>query len=104
MPGAMFRNLACAGDHVLDRAERAGVCIAVQDTGIGQSSEEQQQLFTKFLRAQQPQVREVGGTGLGLAVSRSIAHRHEGDLTVESTPGVGSRFRMALPLPEISVV
>jgi len=42
------------------RAESAGVRIAVQDTGIGLSSEEQQQFFTKFFRAQPPLVRDAG--------------------------------------------
>jgi signal transduction histidine kinase len=82
---------------VATRAERAGVCIAVQDTGIGLSSEEQQQLFTKFFRAQHPLVREVGGTGLGLAMARALVELHGGILTVVSAPGQGSTFNVTLP-------
>jgi signal transduction histidine kinase len=82
---------------VATRAERAGVCIAVQDTGIGLSSEEQQQLFTKFFRAQQPLVREAGGTGLGLAIARALVELHGGTITVVSTPGQGSIFKVTLP-------
>jgi signal transduction histidine kinase len=82
---------------VATRAERAGVCIAVQDTGIGLSSEEQQQLFTKFFRAQHPLVREAGGTGLGLAIARALVELHGGTLTVVSTPGQGSTFNVTLP-------
>jgi signal transduction histidine kinase len=82
---------------VATRAERAGVCIAVQDTGIGLSSAEQQQLFTKFFRAQHPLVREVGGTGLGLAIARALVELHEGTLTVVSASGQGSTFNVTLP-------
>jgi len=82
---------------VATRAERAGVCIAVQDTGIGLSSEEQQQLFTKFFRAQHPLVREAGGTGLGLAIARALVELHGGTITVISTPGQGSTFNVTLP-------
>jgi signal transduction histidine kinase len=82
---------------VATRAERTGVCIAVQDTGIGLSSEEQQQLFTKFFRAQHPLVREAGGTGLGLAIARALVELHGGAITVVSTPGQGSTFNVTLP-------
>src|SRR5262249_8495944 len=82
---------------VATRAERAEVCIAVQDTGIGLSSEEQQQLFTKFFRAQHPLVREAGGTGLGLAIARALVELHGGTLTVVSAPGQGSTFNVTLP-------
>jgi signal transduction histidine kinase len=82
---------------VATRVERTGVCIAVQDTGIGLSSEEQQQLFTKFFRAQHPLARETGGTGLGLAIARALAELHGGTITVVSTPGQGSTFNITLP-------
>jgi signal transduction histidine kinase len=82
---------------VATRAERAGVCIAVQDTGIGLSSEEQQQLFTKFFRAQHPLVREAGGTGLGLAIACALVELHGGTITVVSTPGQGATFNVTLP-------
>jgi len=82
---------------VTTRAERAGVCIAVQDTGIGLSSEEQQQLFTKFFRAQHPLVREAGGTGLGLAIAGALVELHGGTLTVVSAPGQGATFNVTLP-------
>jgi signal transduction histidine kinase len=82
---------------VATRAERAGVCIAVQDTGIGLSSEEQQQLFTKFFRTEHPLVREAEGTGLGLAIASALVELHGGTLTVVSTPGQGSTFNVILP-------
>jgi signal transduction histidine kinase len=82
---------------IATRAERAGVRIAVQDTGIGLSAEEQQQIFTKFFRAQHPLVREAGGTGLGLAIARALVELHGGTLTVVSAPGRGSTFNVILP-------
>jgi signal transduction histidine kinase len=82
---------------VATRAERAGVGIAVQDTGIGLSAEEQQQLFTKFFRAQHPLVQEAGGTGLGLAIARALVDLHGGTLTVVSAPGQGAIFKVTLP-------
>lgn len=82
---------------VATRAERTCVCIAVQDTGIGLSSEEQQQLFTKFFRAEHPLGREAGGTGLGLAIARALVELHGGTLTVVSAPGQGSTFNITLP-------
>jgi len=69
----------------------------VQDTGIGLSSEDQQQLFTKFFRAQHPLVREAGGTGLGLAIARALVELHGGTITVVSAPGQGSTFTVTLP-------
>jgi signal transduction histidine kinase len=82
---------------VATRGDRAGVCIAVQDTGIGLSSEEQQQLFTKFFRAPHPLVQETGGSGLGLAIARALVELHGGSLTVVSAPGQGSTFTIILP-------
>ena len=73
------------------------MCIAVQDTGIGLASEEQQQLFTKFFRPQHPLVREAAGTGLGLAIARALVELHGGTLTVVSTLGQGATFNVILP-------
>jgi len=82
---------------VATRAEGVGVRIAVQDTGIGLSAEEQQQLFSKFFRAQHPLAREAGGTGLGLTITRALVALHGGTIAVVSTPGQGSTFSITLP-------
>jgi two-component system sensor histidine kinase VicK len=71
--------------------------VVVRDTGIGISPEEQPQLFTKFFRSQQRQVREAGGTGLGLVIAKGIVERHGGRIGVESEKGVGTRFTVVLP-------
>lgn len=74
------------------------VRVAVADTGIGLTVEEQSHLFTKFYRASNRTTQEVKGTGLGLAISRSVIELHGGQMSVASTQGQGSIFSFTLPL------
>lgn len=70
------------------------VWIEIADTGKGIAPEHLQRIFDPFFTT-----KPVGkGTGLGLSLSWSIVEKHHGELTVESTPGVGTRFRMVLPV------
>ncbi len=75
------------------------VLVGIQDEGIGISSDSMGQLFTRFRRIVTPATAHVGGTGLGLYVSRELARRHGGDVLVESEVGQGSRFTLVLPAP-----
>jgi two-component system OmpR family sensor kinase len=72
--------------------------IRVEDTGIGIAPTDHERIFEPFVRLDAARARETGGTGLGLAIARAIAVAHGGTLTVESTPGAGSRFALRLPL------
>ncbi|MBT9541300.1 ATP-binding protein [Thiobacillus sp.] len=72
--------------------------FTVQDHGIGMSTETQSRLFQAFSQADSSTTRRFGGTGLGLAVSSQLAQLMAGQLSVESTPGQGSRFALALKL------
>jgi signal transduction histidine kinase len=72
--------------------------VAVTDEGIGIAEEDQARLFSRFVRIETKATESVSGTGLGLWLSREIARMHDGDLTVESTPGRGSTFTLRVPL------
>jgi len=94
--------LVNAGQAIADRGTvtvRTGrqddwVWFEVQDTGCGITAEQQAHIFDPFFTT-----KPVGqGTGLGLSVSFGIVQRHGGHITVTSTPGVGSTFRVTLPL------
>ncbi len=84
--------------HVLVTHRMGRAFVSIADTGIGIEQEDFPRLFTRFTRLEHPATTSVGGTGLGLFLSREIARRHSGDILVESTPGKGSRFTLSLPL------
>jgi signal transduction histidine kinase len=71
--------------------------IRVSDTGIGIEPEEIPKIFDKFYRVKHPKTRQIIGTGLGLAIVKGIIESHRGSIDVESTPGVGTTFRVLLP-------
>jgi two-component system, OmpR family, sensor histidine kinase SenX3 len=74
------------------------ICISVRDHGIGIPSRDLERIFERFYRVDRARSRATGGTGLGLSIVRHIAQVHGGDVTVESTEGEGSIFRLRLPL------
>src|SRR5262249_53046622 len=71
--------------------------LAVADTGIGMTAEQQAKLFEGFTQADSSTARQYGGTGLGLAITRKLARMMGGDVTVTSEPGKGSVFTVRLP-------
>lgn len=75
----------------------AQVAITVRDTGIGMSAEAQQHIFEPFTQADSSTTRQFGGTGLGLTICRQLAHLMGGNISLESTPGLGSSFQLELP-------
>lgn len=90
------------GEVVL-RAERRwldaqdGLRFVVSDTGIGMTREQCLKVFEDFVQGDASTTRRFGGTGLGLSISRRLARMLGGDLSVSSTPGIGSIFTLELP-------
>ena len=79
------------------RVEGSEAIVEVVDTGIGIAKSEQSQIFERFYRADKSRSRASGGSGLGLAIVKRIVEEHGGKVSVESTPGEGSTFRLSLP-------
>ena len=86
------------GGHVWVSAEKAGrwVHLYVRDDGAGIPYDKQSVIFDKFVQVAQSG--PAGGTGLGLAISKEIVRAHRGHIWVESEPGKGSLFTVALPV------
>ncbi len=82
------------GEHVDEQVLR----ISVVDTGIGMTRDALEELFLPFSQVHGRRDARFGGTGLGLVISRHLARRLGGDIEVESTIDVGSRFTLVLPL------
>lgn len=76
------------------------VRLHVSDTGIGIPDEEQERIFERFYRVDKARSRAAGGTGLGLSIVRHLVELHGGVISVQSTPGAGSTFTVALPAPK----
>ena len=88
-PGGEIVVLASAHDNEIQ--------VSVRDTGIGISEEDQQRLFSRFFRSDDPTVQEAPGTGLGLSITKSLVEMHGGRIWVESELGHGSTFTFSLP-------
>jgi signal transduction histidine kinase len=80
--------------------ENGSVKLEVIDHGIGIPSREQEKIFEKFYRVGDPLVHNTKGSGLGLSLVQHIARAHGGQVSVDSTPGQGSKFTIKLPLTE----
>jgi len=79
------------------RHEADTAILEVTDTGLGIPHSEQPDLFNRFFRGTNAIEKAIPGSGLGLAISQVIAEAHGSTIQVESTPGRGSSFRLALP-------
>ncbi len=90
-----------AAGHVALQVVRHGddVRFTIIDSGIGMSDEELRAAFRPFEQADGSLTRRFGGVGLALALVRHLVERMGGTLHVDSTPGVGTRFEVVLPLP-----
>jgi signal transduction histidine kinase len=72
--------------------------IAVRDTGVGISAEDQEHIFEEFRQVGTDYARKVEGTGLGLTLTRRFVELHGGAIAVQSEVGAGSEFCITLPL------
>ncbi len=79
------------------RSTDEGVALAVVDTGVGLTPEEQQRVFDRFWRADASRDRRTGGRGVGLSVCKELVIAHGGTIEVVSAPGEGSTFTVLLP-------
>ena len=84
--------------RLVTRREGDAAIVEVTDTGLGIPIAEQPDLFNRFYRGTNAVEGTIPGSGLGLAISQVIAEAHGGAIQLESTPGSGSTFRLALPL------
>ena len=93
---AKFTEAGTVTLSVRATADERAVEFAIRDTGIGLTEAQLGRLFEEFSQAEASTSRRYGGTGLGLALSRKLARALGGDITVVSTPGLGSTFTLTL--------
>jgi len=88
------------GGEVMVSASRhnGSVEVSVQDTGVGIATEHLPRLFERFYRVDHSRSREDGGTGIGLAIARSVVEAHGGHISADSQVGHGSTFKFELPV------
>ena len=72
--------------------------LTIEDNGIGISSDQLSKIFDKFHRVPTGNIHKVRGFGLGLAYVKKMVVKHKGKITVESTPSVGTKFEITIPL------
>jgi len=92
-------KFTATGQVQVSAGQREGqLVLSVTDTGIGMTPEQVNSLFQPFEQGDSSTTRQYGGTGLGLSISKRLVELLGGQIVVESTPGVGSRFDVVLPL------
>lgn len=96
--GNAIKYTATGFVHISLVADEADLCILVEDSGCGISSEALEEIFEPFRRGDELARRLHDGAGLGLPIARRMARRHGGDITVRSAPGEGAVFTLRLPL------
>lgn len=82
---------------IVEREDNCAV-ITISDTGIGIAEDEVYKIFDRFYRVDKARSRETGGTGLGLSIALTAVELHGGNIHVESVEGIGSRFKITIPI------
>lgn len=83
---------------IAEREDPANVAFSVSDTGAGIAADELDRIFDQFYRIDPSRNRSTGGVGLGLTIVKRLVEAHGGQLSVTSTPGEGTSFRVILPV------
>ena len=81
-------------------SDKTEISFSVEDTGIGIDAEDQKRIFHSFEQAGESTARRFGGTGLGLAISSQLVQMMDGEISLESQPGKGSKFSFAVVLSD----
>jgi two-component system, sensor histidine kinase len=95
--GSVHLRVSC-----LCRSNDAQWTLVVQDSGVGIAADKIGALFQRFQQADETATRRFGGTGLGLNISKQLAHMMGGDITVSSEQGVGSTFTVTVLTPMVT--
>lgn len=93
-------NYSPKGSEIfLSANKNNGILVfSIKDQGIGIAKEHQERIFERFYRVDKARSRKLGGTGLGLAIVKHIVKMHKGQIELESQPGKGSTFKIAIPI------
>ncbi|MGG1554724.1 ATP-binding protein [Paenibacillus ferrarius] len=81
-----------------EQAQSHCAVVSITDTGMGIPSEKLPYVFDRFYRVEEARSRHNGGMGLGLAIAKEFVEAHEGSISVQSTVGRGTTFKVSLPL------
>nr|MCR5754087.1 ATP-binding protein [Acetatifactor sp.] len=79
------------------RSDTDVTTVTIEDRGIGISEKDLPLIFERFYRADRSRNRKTGGAGIGLTIAKAIVSAHNGNITVESKEGYGSRFVITIP-------
>ena len=91
--------------EIMEKTEKGiTMYFEVRDSGIGMTNEQIASIFDPFVQAESGTTRKYGGTGLGLSITRNLVEMMGGEIFVESTPGVGSKFGFSLTFDTIDVM
>ena len=79
--------------------KRDELLFTIQDNGVGIAKEYQSKIFNKFFRIPSGNTHNVKGHGLGLNYVKQVVEKHNGEISLESDVGDGTRFQIAFPIP-----